>query len=702
MCALRPLTIQSSYIKAEIDNHPSLPQTYTFGPTVTNQWIAVGEGTNTIYYSNNGVAWSPVTNNVFAGGTGLGVAWNGSRWVACGTGVTSLAYSDTNVAIWNAVASPSLTTIYSVIWDGTKWFAVGLGGGKWIITSANGSVWTDITTNLSLTTCYGIAWNGSILVAVGEGNTILYSNPYSYTTWNGTTNPFSTSGHGVAWNGRIWVAVGEGGSTIRYSTDAQTWTNASGTLFSTAGYGIAWSGAMWAAVGKGGTFVVYSNDGITWESGSVINLGSITITQFNSVAWNGTAWVATVESPSGGYTANSYDGITWKIATTPIFGITIHNAAFNNRRRYTLSFSTNSTIGQIAPFSASSPRTIAVGSYFYGSATSAVVAYSSDGISWTVATSANTYLGRGNGVVWNGSIWVVVGGTGVHSAIPPQPNTIIYSSDGINWLPSSNGLSVLTIGNGVAWNGRQFVAVGSGQPIVYSSDGVTWNIAANGETIFGFANGITTNGSRWVAVGGSVNSIGYSSDGTNWTSVTNSTSLMSLGYGVVWSGTQFVAVGYGVNTILYSSDGITWTPSVNGNSVLNDGRAIAWNGLQYVAVGSSIVYSSDGTNWTNSPSGSAIFSGGECFGVTWNGTRWVATGYGSNPNVNPSFAYSTDGINWTAGQNIFTYEGDGIASNFSSYNLISILNNNSLDVVSDAYYNTGYTNFSMTARSQYS
>jgi hypothetical protein len=161
-------------------------------------------------------------------------------------------------------------------------------------------------------------------------------------------------------------------------------------------------------------------------------------------------------------------------------------------------------------------------------------------------------------------------------------------------------------------------------------------------------------------------------------------------------------VGYGINTILYSSDGITWVPSANGNSVIGDARAIAWNGLQYVAVGSSIVYSSDGINWTNSPSGSAIFSGGECFGVTWNGVRWIATGYGNNPNVNPSFAYSTDGINWTPGPNIFTYAGEGVASNFGPYQSIAISSDKRFDVVSDAYYNTGYTNFSMTVRGQYS
>ena len=59
-----------------------------------------------------------------------------------------------------------------------------------------------------------------------------------------------------------------------------------------------------------------------------------------------------------------------------------------------------------------------------------------------------------------------------------------------------------------------------------------------------------------------------------------------------------------------------------------------------------IVYSEDGVTWTGSLSGDAAFSGGICKTVAWNGTIWVAGGYGAN-----FIATSSDGITWTGSAN---------------------------------------------------
>jgi hypothetical protein len=67
--------------------------------------------------------------------------------------------------------------------------------------------------------------------------------------------------------------------------------------------------------------------------------------------------------------------------------------------------------------------------------------------------------------------WVAVGPKG------PLGNAIAYSSDGINWSPAN---STLGVGSGVAWNGSMWVAVGSGaNSIVTSSDGISWSPANN-------------------------------------------------------------------------------------------------------------------------------------------------------------------------------------------------------------------------------
>jgi hypothetical protein len=81
------------------------------------------------------------------------------------------------------------------------------------------------------------------------------------------------------------------------------------------------------------------------------------------------------------------------------------------------------------------------------------ISYSYDGINWTVSNnSTSIFSNSGNGIAWNGSIWVAVGsGT---------TNTIAYSSDGINWTGSNNSLGIFSNGGTViqtiSWNGSAY------------------------------------------------------------------------------------------------------------------------------------------------------------------------------------------------------------------------------------------------------
>ena len=87
-------------------------------------------------------------------------------------------------------------------------------------------------------------------------------------------------------------------------------------------------------------------------------------------------------------------------------------------------------------------------------------------------------------------------------------------------------------------------------------------------------NGVAWNGTMWVAVGQGTNSIAYSSDGSTWTGVTNIFS--TTGNNVSWNGSLWVAVGYGTNTLAHSSDGKTWTG--RGKTIFsNSGYGVAWN-----------------------------------------------------------------------------------------------------------------------------
>ena len=97
---------------------------------------------------------------------------------------------------------------------------------------------------------------------------------------------------------------------------------------------------------------------------------------------------------------------------------------------------------------------------------------------------------------------------------------------------------------------------------------------------------------------------------------------------------------------------------------------------------------------------------------------WIATG-----RETPRIAYSYDGLEWVSStvslQACFNSAFNNrrpytlsfptnvstatIGSISTSYTFpISIVQYSQLDIVSDAYYNNGYTNFSMTIRGQYS
>jgi len=256
-------------------------------------------------------------------------------------------------------------------------------------------------------------------------------------------------------------------------------------------------------------------------------------------------------------------------------------------------------------------------------------------------------------------------------AVGQGTNRIVYSSDGMTWLPSSNGNTIFTNGNGVAWNGSIWVAVGDpANTIATSSDGVTWTVSSSANTIFNGCSGVAWNGSIWVAVGaGTTNAIAISTDGINWTTTSiSNNSIFEDGSGVAWNGSnQWVAVanGGGPNIIVYSPDGIIWSPSSNGNAMFAIGESVAWSSSLsiWVAVGNnggglySIATSSDGNNWTASSNGNTIFTN-TAVDVAWNGSIWVAVGNGTN-----SIATSSDGNIWTASSNGNTIitNGDGVA-----------------------------------------
>ena len=375
MVALRPLTIQFSDIKAEIDNPATLPQVYTFGSTIQNQWIAAGSGSANVATGNNGITW-PTTRTVVDLIQFRGIVWTGNIWVATGGGVDNSIATSINGLDWQPRgdtlqangSSPTISIgegtcilcwvnlLFITGLTGSSGFTVGVIG----YSNDNGTTWYNITGSSGFTSANGFAFNGIIAVVVGSGttNSIVWSDQFSV-EWNSVlnSNDIFTTGNTVIWTGQRWVAGGKGPYRIAYSLDGITWTGSTSgnSVFSTGVgssspevYGIGWNGSMMIAVGFDAVnTIAYSMDeGETW-----VGLG-ITIVNFGfGITWNGQMWVVTGRGINNSI-AYSYDGINWYGSGTSAIDDTGFCVAFNNRRPYTLTFPTNvstATIGSISP-----------------------------------------------------------------------------------------------------------------------------------------------------------------------------------------------------------------------------------------------------------------------------------------------------------------------------------------------------------------
>ena len=371
------------------------------------------------------------------------------------------------------------------------------------------------------------------------------------------------------------------------------------------------------------------------------------------------------------------------------------------------------------------------------------IAYSSDGISWTYTSSLLSGGYGARGIEWNGAYWVAVGGGSTNS-------TIEYSRDGINWSSINGMFNVFSggYGNSVKAKGNLWVAVGKAQSTgtVAFSPGITsWFNATIPSTGVTEWNDVACNGSAWVAVGNGANTTLVSPGGISWTANQLSNQL-TIGKAISWNGNQWVAVGSGAYTAAYSIDaiipstGMTWygsDPFPGGQ-----GNGIAWNGNMWIAVGQSntalSAYSYNGSTWFDGIGFVTDNFGSRVYGtsVTWNGNIWTIVGQSDNSiyyfrslsGLNKSWAYTItskqDTLTISTAYNIaynyrrpysvfFSYNGpssltDGIVTSLSGYSfplLISSSNGQGevvkrFDVVSDAYYNNGYTNYSMNVRMQ--
>ena len=520
-------------------------------------WVAVGNNygsTVCIAISTDGMGWSASTINPFLYGSGYGIAWNGSYWVAVGwaAGNTNCIATSSDGDTWASSSSNPFAggQGHGIAWNGSYWVAVGYNSGSTvnIATSSDGDTWTNSDNPFAGGQGRGIAWNGSYWVAVGynSSQTVAIAKSTDAMTWtDASNNPFTGGlGLGIAWNGSYWVAVGvNSGYTVAMatSTDGMTWTNASNNPFTGGyGYGIASGIAplhneiinikavtepqyFYVAGGKGTPSIVYSTNGVTWTG---TNSNNVLGGDCYAVLYAGGLWLA-----GGSGIAYSEDGIVWNLATGDI----------------------TAEIGVCYGIVYGGGKWVAGVSGTYK------LAYSTDGMNWSATTNGDTifiYAGRCNAVAYGNSMWVA---GGYSTDMLEGNNTVAYSTDGMAWTVSTSGSNILTDScKAVGYGNGLWVAGGSGtNTIIYSEDGMTWTTSTNGISIISDCLTVAYGNGLWVAGGAGTYTLAYSTDGITWTGSSSGTSIFTASCRAVSYNGKWIAGGPG-STVAYSTDGMTW------------------------------------------------------------------------------------------------------------------------------------------------
>lgn len=189
-------------------------------------------GGNAVVNSADGINWSsPITisnmttiNNFAWNNPNQGTAIIKPLTIALGEGNNTLAYSEDGI-YWKGLGKTIFTTRGNrAVWNGVLWVAVGCGN-YWVASSYDGINWVG-RDNYLMTEGYDVAWNGTVFVATGYGGINNMAASADGIVWYGISsaqNIFSQYASAITWTGKIWLAYGSGGNTTAYSSSNDGW-----------------------------------------------------------------------------------------------------------------------------------------------------------------------------------------------------------------------------------------------------------------------------------------------------------------------------------------------------------------------------------------------------------------------------------------------------------------------------------------------
>ncbi|WP_353513883.1 hypothetical protein [Thermus sp. LT1-2-5] len=414
--------------------------------------------------------------------------------------------------------------------------------GNRLYVSEDGQAWVEKSLSPQPAWLGGIAFaeDKGLFAAVGAGGTIYTSEDGQ--TWSNRASGTTRNLLGVAYGAGTFVAVGQSGTVLR-STNGIQWT-AEQLSGADDIYSIAFGEGKFVINGRGGMFVS-PDQGLTWQ-----RLNAVT-SVYSPVVFGVGRFVAASAYPGK---VIVYDGTNLNEVSLPTSD-TVSSVAFVKDHFLALTrfgqllASPNGVDWDSIFTPGDSPRAVyRLGDRFFlllqGHGTSTRVAFSPDGVQWTL--SGSTIPATVNALARGGNRYVAVGDNGA----------LFCSNDGETWLPAqAPGATPDWDLTAAVYTGSRFVAVGLGGLVLASEDGCSWQVKREYSPI---------DGNFYALAYGEGKLVGASEGGRFWISTDQGETWEAVYAAVeanlndiVFANGRFVAVGERT-TILVSDDGETW------------------------------------------------------------------------------------------------------------------------------------------------
>lgn len=541
-------------------------------------------------------------------------------FVQVGDGGTILVSSDGKQ--WTVVDSPTTMNLRKLDFNGERFVATGIKGT--VMTSDDGRNWSlhprYSNSDVAFT---GIAWDGSKYLATSDYYGGIYTS-VDGATWTFHQRLFQEKYdhfRSLIWDGKRFIGLKSGYLSVQLymSTDGLEWTRLdfTGTKGISDASDIAYDGNVYVVSGASSSDVYVSKDLKQFKAYKASNFGLSRI-KFSGGMFIGLATEYRVEKGwhRGGISV-SKDGMKWRImddlskntATDIASNGSVHVASM---RDFALTFEEHfgSTLysedlskwkeykrgSQEAFVSLASNGKVHVAGNSQG-----FVCWSTDGTTWKrVDLSGIAPISK---VIWDGKKFIAVG-----SGIQTSPDGMKWKDQPmkLDFSKSPKHRSFVMQGNkfvnrisDILFDGKRYVAVGEWGLLMTSTDLVNWK--AQKTDSFKWIETVATNG-KYIVANGSVDAwndaLVYSSkDGVAWKKTIvkgmSTVSVRSNGAGFVMAGTVDRKTG-----LYTSTDGVTWKRFVMDHEEMP--YALAYTGNEYICSTRLAVFkSTDGVTWTD-------------------------------------------------------------------------------------------------------